>query len=140
MEGNSIWKEIGRKYCYKEGNENKILFYLIISRNKAIFTQFWAKNVSHKCSPGASRTGPHNPYFEISAQPRTQAIISQTPLSVGRKDPRALLCVCPGERCNKQLCTLFSLLRQGSPQLLCFLSARGEDELILTSKIQSYPL
>jgi hypothetical protein len=34
LEGNSIWKEIGRKYCYKEGNEKEILFYLIISKNK----------------------------------------------------------------------------------------------------------
>jgi hypothetical protein len=41
---NSIWKEIGRKYCYKEGNEKEILFYLIISKNKAIFTQFCEKN------------------------------------------------------------------------------------------------
>jgi hypothetical protein len=41
-EGNSIWKENGRKYCYKEGNEKEILFYLIISKNKAIFTQFCA--------------------------------------------------------------------------------------------------
>ena len=40
-----IWKEIafGRKYCYKEGNEKEILFYLIISKNKAIFIQFCAK-------------------------------------------------------------------------------------------------
>jgi hypothetical protein len=45
LEGNSIWKEIGRKYCYKEGNEKEILFYLIISRNKAIFTQFRGENV-----------------------------------------------------------------------------------------------
>jgi hypothetical protein len=30
LEGNSIWKEIGRKYCYKEGNEKEILFYLIM--------------------------------------------------------------------------------------------------------------
>jgi hypothetical protein len=44
LEGNSIWKEIGRKYCYKEGNEKEILFYLIISKNKAISTQFCAKN------------------------------------------------------------------------------------------------
>jgi hypothetical protein len=43
LEGNSIWKEIERKYCYKEGNEKEILFYLIIPRNKAIFTQFCAK-------------------------------------------------------------------------------------------------
>ena len=55
-EGNlSLWKEIwketafGRKMggninCYKEGNEKEILFYLIISKNKAIFTQFCAKN------------------------------------------------------------------------------------------------
>jgi hypothetical protein len=26
LEGNSIWKEIGRKYCYKEGNEKEIYF------------------------------------------------------------------------------------------------------------------
>jgi hypothetical protein len=39
-----IWKEIGRKYCYKKGNEKEILFYLIISKNKAIFTQFCAQN------------------------------------------------------------------------------------------------
>jgi hypothetical protein len=24
--GNSIWKEIGRKYCYKEGNEKELYF------------------------------------------------------------------------------------------------------------------
>jgi hypothetical protein len=43
-----IWKEIafGRKYCYKEGNEKEILFYLIISKNKAIFIQFCAKENS----------------------------------------------------------------------------------------------
>ena len=29
-----MWKEIERKYCYKEGNEKEILFYLIISKNK----------------------------------------------------------------------------------------------------------
>jgi hypothetical protein len=46
LEGNSIWKEIGRKYCYKEGNEKEILFYLIISKNKAIFIQFCAKEDS----------------------------------------------------------------------------------------------
>jgi hypothetical protein len=39
-----IWKEIGRKYCYKEGNKKEILFYFIISKNKVIFTQFCAKN------------------------------------------------------------------------------------------------
>jgi hypothetical protein len=26
LEGNSIWKEIERKYCYKEGNEKEIYF------------------------------------------------------------------------------------------------------------------
>jgi hypothetical protein len=26
LEGNSIWKEIGRKYCNKEGNEKEIYF------------------------------------------------------------------------------------------------------------------
>jgi hypothetical protein len=29
-----MWKEIERKYCYKEGNEKEILFYLINSKNK----------------------------------------------------------------------------------------------------------
>jgi hypothetical protein len=56
LEGNSIWKEIGRKYCYKEGNEKEILFYLIISRNKAIFTQFWAKNVVNAVLEHQDRT------------------------------------------------------------------------------------
>jgi hypothetical protein len=44
LEGNSIRKEIGRKYCYKEGNEKEILFYLILFKNKANFRQFCAKN------------------------------------------------------------------------------------------------
>jgi hypothetical protein len=61
-------------------------------------------------------------------------------LSVGRKDPWDFLCVCPQGTCKKQLLNLFSLPQQGSPQLLCFLSARGEDKLILTCKIQSYLL
>jgi hypothetical protein len=43
---NSMWKEIGRKYCYKEGDEKEILFYLIISKNKTIFIQFCAKEDS----------------------------------------------------------------------------------------------
>jgi hypothetical protein len=39
-----ICKEIARKYCYMEGKEKEIQFYLIISMNKAIFTHFCAKN------------------------------------------------------------------------------------------------
>ena len=118
-----IWKEIafGRKYCYKEGNEKEILFYLIISKNKAIFIQFCAKEDSENAISNdletpyfqnfpkrdltdvgnyVSSTGPQNRYIEITTKPRTQGIISQTLLgggllSVGRKDPRGFLCVCP---------------------------------------------
>jgi hypothetical protein len=45
-----------------------------------------------------SRTGPQNPYIEITTKRRTQGIISQTLLSVGKKDLRGFLCVCPGGR------------------------------------------
>jgi hypothetical protein len=79
LEGNSIWKEIGRKYCYKEGNEKEILFYLIISKNKAIFIQFCANLVPRvlflRLYLGGGRF-----------------------LSVGRKNPRGFLCVCPERR------------------------------------------
>jgi hypothetical protein len=37
---------------------------------------------------------------------------------VGRKDPRVFLCVCPGERCKKQLWNLFSFPRQGSAPII----------------------
>jgi hypothetical protein len=60
LEGNSIWKEIGRKYCYKEGNEKEILFYLIISKNKAIFIQFCAKEDSENAISNDLET----PYFQ----------------------------------------------------------------------------
>ena len=48
-----------------------------------------------------SSTAPQNRYIEMTTKPRTQGIISQTLLggggllSVGRKDPRGFLCVCP---------------------------------------------
>ena len=80
LEGNSIWKEIGRIYCYKEGNE------------KENFKK------CRKCSRGKSKTGPQSPYIEkLLTQPRTQGIISQTLLSVDRKDPRASWYVSRGE-------------------------------------------
>jgi hypothetical protein len=104
LEGNSIWKEIGRKYCYKEGNEKEILFYLIISKNKAIFIQFCAKEDSEnaisndletpyfllapkseisqmffsKVGNYVFSTGPQNRYIEITTKPPTQGVISQT--------------------------------------------------------------
>jgi hypothetical protein len=60
-EGNfGLWKEIGRKYCYKEGNEKEILFYLIISKNKAIFIQFCAKEDSENAISNDLET----PYFQ----------------------------------------------------------------------------
>ena len=94
-----------------------------IRRKKRIFSFFKVHNFykkCRKCSPGASRTGPQNPYIEISTQPRTQGIISQTPLGVGRKDPRAFLCACPGERCKKQLWNLFSLPRKVATNYYAF--------------------
>jgi hypothetical protein len=66
LEGNSIWKEIGRKYCYKEGNEKEILFYLIISKNKAIFIQFCEKEDSENAISNDLET-PYFPNFSLGA-------------------------------------------------------------------------
>jgi hypothetical protein len=64
---------------------------------------------------------------------RTQGVISQTLLSVGRKDPRVFLCVCvQGRDARNSYGISFHSHGKVAPQLLCFLSARGEDELILS--------
>jgi hypothetical protein len=62
-----IWKEIafgrkliGRKYCYKEGNEKESLFYLMVSKNKPIFIQFCAKEDSENAISNDLET----PYFQ----------------------------------------------------------------------------
>jgi hypothetical protein len=78
------------KYCYKEGNEKEILFYLIISKNKAIFIQFCAKEDSENAISNdletpyfqnfpkgdltdvgnyVSSTGPQNRYIEKTTKP-----------------------------------------------------------------------
>ena len=67
------------------------------------------KATSHGCffskvGNYVSSTEPQNRYIQITTKPRTQGIISQTLLgggglhSVGRKDPRGFLCVCPEGR------------------------------------------
>jgi hypothetical protein len=61
LDGNfGLWKEIGRKYCHQEGNEKEILFYLIITKNKAIFIQFCAKEDSENAIYNDLET----PYFQ----------------------------------------------------------------------------
>ena len=165
-----IWKEIafGRKYCYKEGNEKEILFYLIISKNKAIFIQFCAKENSENAISNdletphfqnfpkrdltdvgnyVSSTGPQNRYIEITTKPRTQGIISQTLFGggggylawAGKTLGVSCVCVRRGKMQETVMESLFAPTAS-SPQLLCFLSPGGEDELILTGKIQSYLL
>jgi hypothetical protein len=89
-----IWKEIGRKYCYKEGKEKEILSY--------------AKNAVNAVLEHLGQD-PRIPILNINlTKPRTQGIISQTLLSVGRKDPRAFLCVSRGEMQETVMESLFS--------------------------------
>ena len=145
-----IWKEIafGRKYCYKEGNEKEILFYLIISKNKAIFIQFCAKENSENAISNdletpyfqnfpkrdltdvgnyVSSTGPQNRYIEITTKPRTQGIIYQTLLGgggylacAGKTLGVSCVCVSGGERCKKQSWNLFSHPQQVAPNYYAF--------------------
>ena len=91
-----------------------------------------------------SSTGPQNRYIELTTKPPTQGIISQTLLGGGGYLALAgktlgVSCVCV-QRGKMQETVMESLFTPtaSSPQLLCFLSPGGEDELILTGKILKY--
>ena len=80
LEGNlnfGLWKEIWKEIAFGMKLGGNIVIRREM-RRKFYFISLFLR---------ASRTGPQNPYIVISTKPHTQGIISQTLLSVGRKDP-----------------------------------------------------